>query len=339
MNLPVTAESRFQEYLSYFKKRYYRKDVEVDLLGLGLLAKEHVFLQAPPGHAKSMLAEEFLSGIRGAKVFALQLGEGITFEDIFGRVNTKKWREDAEVSYITEGSLVEADFALLDEMMDAPPRVLRLLLSALNERKVRMGAWAPDIPLQMAVATTNFLPQDPKVDAVVDRFIFRKACAQLSSADAYEAVANSAASLEPCAPPPLFKKDLQLIRARRPVSRNERLAREMAAMSADLAAPVSPRRFALTLKAFRFAPLFSDPFHLLAHAILPLGAGDALMASMSSHEPGVGAALRGENFARFSPEAPNKGLEDLLREFAEKKNAGFLGARKAVSFLLERGVQ
>jgi len=259
--LLAAAHQRFTEYISAFKSAYYRMDYEIDLLAVAVLTKQHLFIKGPAGVAKSHLARKFLGGIRKSNLFALQFGEGVTFEDIFGPVNHKIWREEARIVHETEGSMVEAHFALLDEFMDAPPRVGRMLLSALNEREVVYGRWHQRIPLWTAVATTNFSSRDEKMVAVLDRFTIRHNMDRQYGAEDFGQISISSAA-KSFTPPPLYFSDIQLLH-RRVAYAAERIGvpESLAKLAVSMSRKqfyVSPRRFVALQRALGAYDYISD---------------------------------------------------------------------------------
>lgn len=209
---------RFERYLAYFKSRYHGLDIPIDLLGMTLVAGENILLVGEPGLAKTKLCAEFITGIQGAKAYQMQFREGVSFEDLFGSLNHKRWRDDGVIEFEFSNSLVDSHLALLDEMFDATPRILRVLLSVLNERKVHYGRRTLDSQLEMIAATSNYIRKMEELRAVMDRFLLSFS---FSASPKLVSVLQSEAANQEFAPPVLSLLDVQALRqvpTERPVS-------------------------------------------------------------------------------------------------------------------------
>jgi MoxR-like ATPase len=51
--------------LAYLKQRFVGKDEIIDLFGIGLVARENIFLLGPPGTAKSAMVHELAKSLSG----------------------------------------------------------------------------------------------------------------------------------------------------------------------------------------------------------------------------------------------------------------------------------
>lgn len=143
-----------------------------------LVTMEHVLTWGPSGTGKSDLLNALFGAFDGAKTFSIQLGKFMTESSIFGIPNPKVMREEGEIRYPREGSIVEADFANLEEFFDCNEPLLRMLLGILNERQFKRGRQHETARLRTAMASTNGIPTDeafraPGLVAVIDRFLFQ----------------------------------------------------------------------------------------------------------------------------------------------------------------------
>lgn len=156
-----------------------------DAVNLALVMKQHVLLLGPPGTGKSLFADMVFSHFPEAKVFKIQFSKFTSEEALFGVPNIKKLREEGVIHYVTPNTILEADFAFLDELFDANDALMRSLLQILNERRFAKGSFKIDnIPLWSAIATSNYQRINNVTEAVIDRFLFRvtvPATEQLSS--------------------------------------------------------------------------------------------------------------------------------------------------------------
>jgi hypothetical protein len=150
-----------------------QSDVKQAIL-LGLLAKEHVYVEGPPGVAKTMLSEVAASAT-GSSVYSYQFHRDSRLDELVGDrvVMREPAGAGAEVIRQTtrKGGLLTADICVLDDISRAPGEALNVLLRLLNERRWTDGS---PIPLVSAIATAN-PPRDdyfnePLDPANLDRF-------------------------------------------------------------------------------------------------------------------------------------------------------------------------
>lgn len=172
------AVSRIRKYFDGFKKIYVGRDHTIDLVMYAILQKMHTLFFGVPGTAKTALPTSIFNGIEHeGTTFEVQMTAFMAEDAIFGPYNIKRMREEGILEHNTAGMLPEAGFAILDEILDANPAVLRSLLSSLNERRMMKGRQVLDIPLHMAYCATNidpylFLKKYPQAWAVFDRIAF-----------------------------------------------------------------------------------------------------------------------------------------------------------------------
>ena len=141
---------------------------------LALVCREHIYLEGPPGSAKTRMAE---LAARGASLgfFFYQMHRDTRLSELVGDVVLER-RPLAEGEgerihqAIEPGGILTAEVCVLDDISRAPGEALNVLLRVLNERKFGDRP----IPLLTAIATSNPLrdeyynePLDP---ANLDRF-------------------------------------------------------------------------------------------------------------------------------------------------------------------------
>ncbi|HQR41441.1 MAG TPA: AAA family ATPase [Gemmatales bacterium] len=165
------AQRLQQEVIEPMKARYVGRDEVIDLIGLALVAGEHLFLYGPPGTAKSALVREFSSLVQG-RYFEYMLTRFSEPNEIFGPIDIGKLREGV-VATVTSSMLPEAEFAFLDELFNANSAILNNLLTVLNERVYRRGAETHHLPLLSLFSASNHLPEDDALQALFDRFLIR----------------------------------------------------------------------------------------------------------------------------------------------------------------------
>lgn len=158
------------------------RSVVISQIIYALLTKEHVLLEGPPGVAKSMLAREVFRGVKGANVFSIQCTKKMTEDSLVGPPNVKILRDEGKFVHNVEGTIVEADFAFVDEFLDLSSGAMRALLEVLNERTFSRGHQYVKCRLNTCIATTNFnKSDDEEAAAVLDRFLFKAKLSLLDS--------------------------------------------------------------------------------------------------------------------------------------------------------------
>ena len=94
-------------------------------------------------------------------------------EELFGPFSLKALENDQFVRN-TDGFLPTADIAFIDEIFKANSAILNTLLTVLNERKFDNGNKRFTVPLIALIGASNELPDSDELEALYDRFIFRK---------------------------------------------------------------------------------------------------------------------------------------------------------------------
>lgn len=166
---------KLNEVLKHIKEIFVGKNEIIDLLGLGLLARENAFLLGPPGTAKSAIVRSLSKGIEGDKNFEYLLTRFTEPNEIFGPFDIRKLKE-GELITNTEGMMPEASMVFLDEIFNANSAILNSLLMALNEKIFRRGKETKKLPALMFVGASNVMPEDESLNALLDRFLIRIKC-------------------------------------------------------------------------------------------------------------------------------------------------------------------
>ncbi|HZZ71735.1 MAG TPA: AAA family ATPase [Pirellulales bacterium] len=175
MATPLEIARRLNgEILNHLKSAFVGKDEVLDLLGVCLVASEHLFILGPPGTAKSAIVHQLARRLEG-RVFDYLLTRFTEPNELFGPFDIRKLRE-GELLTNTEGMLPEASFVFLDELLNANSAILNSLLMVLNERIFRRGRETRALPLLMVVGASNRLPEEDALAALFDRFLLRVRC-------------------------------------------------------------------------------------------------------------------------------------------------------------------
>jgi MoxR-like ATPase len=139
---------------------------------IGLIARQHVYLEGPPGAGKSQLAR-VLAEASGARLAEPVLHRDLRAEDLLGDpVLERSAHGSGERLRIARhpGELAGAQLWLLDGISRAPGAALAPLLHALDSRRAAGRA----LPLECAIATAGLPGQElhgePLEPAALDRF-------------------------------------------------------------------------------------------------------------------------------------------------------------------------
>ncbi len=138
---------------------------------LALLTRHHQLLVSRAGTGKSMYGDS-LFGQFEASVYKAQFTQGTRLETVLGGLDLKLFHE-GKLWHNTEHSLVAAEFAYLDEFMNASDVVLEALLGILNERHFSQGEQQEDARLHTALAMTNHVKYTMIAEPILDRFMFK----------------------------------------------------------------------------------------------------------------------------------------------------------------------
>ncbi|MCW3463830.1 AAA family ATPase [Chitinophaga nivalis] len=188
---------KLNHVLHQLKNTFTGKDDIIDLMGICLAGREHIFLLGPPGTAKSALVKA-LAQLLDGDTFEYLLTRFTEPNELFGPFDIRKLRE-GELVTNTTGMLPEASLIFLDELLNANSAILNSLLMVLNERVFRRGRETKALPALMIVGASNHLPEEEALQALYDRFLIRVNC-QYVDPQQLEAVLHNGWKLEQSAP-------------------------------------------------------------------------------------------------------------------------------------------
>jgi MoxR-like ATPase len=144
-----------------------------DALILGLIAREHIYIEGPPGIAKTMLAE-LVATAANLNFYFYQFHRDTRLAELVGDVVIQRERGEDNTELIAQsirkGGVLTAELCVLDDISRSPGEALNVLLRILNERRYVHD----EIPLLTAIATSNPTVDDyynePLDPANLDRF-------------------------------------------------------------------------------------------------------------------------------------------------------------------------
>ncbi len=138
---------------------------------LALLTRRHQLLISRAGTGKSLYGDSVFRQFEGTCYKAL-FTQGTRVETVVGGLDLELFHR-GKLWHNTTHSLVTADFAYLDEFMNANDLVLEALLGILNERHFAQGEQQEDARLHTALAMTNHLKLTAISEPILDRFMFK----------------------------------------------------------------------------------------------------------------------------------------------------------------------
>jgi MoxR-like ATPase len=163
------AVRQINAHLDALSARFVSRRALLELVMLGLIAREHVLLIGPPGTGKSAAVQAIAETI-DATSFEYLIGRFTEPSELFGALDLNALK-DGRIQPVTHGMLPEAEVAFLDEIFLGSTAILNSLLKILNERTYRRGQYSVQVPLISCVAASNAMPEDTLLAAFADRFL------------------------------------------------------------------------------------------------------------------------------------------------------------------------
>ena len=173
-NSAQTIATRFQDLRKEMDRYVIGHNTVKSGLLLGLLAREHIYIEGPPGMAKTMLAE-IVAAASNLTFYLYQFHRDTRLAELVGDIVIEResgGQEGAEVivQSIRKGGVLTAELCVLDDISRSPGEALNVLLRVLNERQFQ----TEKIPLLTAIATSNPTADgyynEPLDPANLDRF-------------------------------------------------------------------------------------------------------------------------------------------------------------------------
>jgi MoxR-like ATPase len=150
---------------SWLNNRIIGHTREKEAILLALVAREHVYIEGPPGVAKTMLAESAAEAT-GLSFFFYQMHRDTKLHELIGDavIVREPHPDGGEIvrSFTRPGGILTSELCVLDDISRAPGEALNVLLRLLNERQYSgpsSNGETLNLPLRTAIATSN--PSDP----------------------------------------------------------------------------------------------------------------------------------------------------------------------------------
>ena len=171
----MNPENPFASLREEMDKHVVGHDEVKTALLLGIISREHIYIEGPPGTAKTMLSE-IVSKAAQLNFFFYQLHRDTRLSELVGDLTIVKEQTDIGERIrqdIVKGGILTSEICLLDDISRAPGESLNILLRILNERKF----FNEPIPLLTAIATSNPTADEyynePLDPANLDRFVLQ----------------------------------------------------------------------------------------------------------------------------------------------------------------------
>lgn len=161
--------SLINRHLDALQAQFVSRRAMLELLVLGMIAREHVLLIGPPGTGKSAAVQAVAASL-DVKSFEYLIGRFTEPSELFGALDLNALK-DGRLQPVTQNMLPEAEIAFLDEIFLGSTAIINTLLKILNERTYRRGQFSVRTPLISCVAASNDLPSDTQLSAFADRFL------------------------------------------------------------------------------------------------------------------------------------------------------------------------
>lgn len=166
----------FNRISDKLSERFIRSEEIARVLALAVESEKNVLLWGPGGHGKSEMVQEALSVIADeVDVFVQSFGEGMDEATLWGGLDFAALESEKILKYHPEESFLAKDYAVFEEMFDAPATVLLALKDTLTARKLRKGSQVFGMKTKVIIAITNKDPEEivdlgPAAAALVERF-------------------------------------------------------------------------------------------------------------------------------------------------------------------------
>lgn len=260
---------RFARLAAVLNEELVERQEEISCALEALVAGTTFFMVGEPGVAKSLLARRIHAYIGGGEFFDHDLDRHTTPEDLFGPRSLAAMRQDRWERQV-DGTLVTADWAMLDEFFEGSSALLKTLLRALNERTFHQGTRIVPMRLTTVLCAANEIPGEERLQPLYDRLIIRREIKRISGPGAFVDMLGTQRDPDPA--PILGWADVvtaqqQAAKVRLPKGLLAAVANIRAGLASDLKLFPSDRRFYLALSVIRAAAWLdgcatAEPEHL-----------------------------------------------------------------------------
>jgi len=165
--------NKFNEIGKSLKSRYQERGDFIDALLLATASGCDFFALGTPGTAKSTIIKDFLENHFDGNVFTATLDKNTVSSRLVGNVHPKLYMETGKEEHQTEGMIVEADLAFIDEVFKGARGCRECLLDILADRTWKECGVEKKIPLLALYSASNELPTSNEDAAFYSRLQVR----------------------------------------------------------------------------------------------------------------------------------------------------------------------
>jgi len=146
------------------------------IIALAIESGKNVLLWGPGGHGKSEMVQLALSLVASENdVFVQSFGEGMDEATLWGGLDFAALEKEKVLRYFPDQSFLAKEYAVFEEIFDAPASVLLALKDTLTARKLRKGSQVFTMKTKVIIAVTNRDPKEliemgPAAAALIERF-------------------------------------------------------------------------------------------------------------------------------------------------------------------------
>lgn len=145
------------------------------IIALAIEAGKNVLLWGPGGHGKSEMVTKALSCVANDDVFVQSFGEGMDEATLWGGLDFRALDTEKVLRYYPENSFLAKEYAVFEEIFDAPAQVLLALKDTLTAKRLRKGSQSFRMETKVIIAITNKDPDEvaelgPAAQALIERF-------------------------------------------------------------------------------------------------------------------------------------------------------------------------
>ena len=166
-----------EEIQSALTAQFVRVDEIARIIALGLGSGKNILLWGPAGHGKSEMVAAALAQVAktDADIFVQSFGEGMDEATLWGGLDFAALEREHVLRYFPENSFLNREYAVFEELFDAPASVLLALKDTLTARKLRKGSQSCTMKTKVIIALTNKNPDEisdlgPASHALIERF-------------------------------------------------------------------------------------------------------------------------------------------------------------------------
>jgi len=145
-------------------------------IALAIESGQNLLLWGPAGHGKSEMVTAALLAVASEEAVHVQsFGEGMDEATLWGGLDFAALEREKVLRYFPEQSFLAREYAVFEELFDAPATVLLALKDTLTARKLRKGSQAFAMHTRCVIALTNKDPAEvssmgPAAHALIERF-------------------------------------------------------------------------------------------------------------------------------------------------------------------------